>query len=818
MNVPDPQADAASAASEAPTLARYYHAALDQIVEALREGTYCAVLGPRLSGKTHLLRYVERTLTAEPYSGRSLGWPCVYVDLHAIKAFTLQGFFAELTDVIRLRLAALTGRSLPGIDLGDAGSATFRAFLTDVVSSLDRDLVLIVEHLEALPTDLVQALLTSLRAAYMDQQTLDTRILVIVSGALSLASLTVGESSPFRGIARRILIGDLSRADSAELVADQLTAAGLIASKRAHRSLLRATSGDPYLIRRICEHCIEQTCIEQAHTEAATTGSPPRLRARMVHRVVRAFLHDEVYQYAPLQEAVRLVEEDPDLLHCILLLVAHGTVARSELPLPLSPDLDPLYLTGVVEQVGDGSYRIQNQIYRDFFTAHLHAGHVGHLLAITGRWDAAIDYLEAAIKEGNEQAQIDLLPSVINSMYAADDIGQAARFLARGLAAGFGVVEARVWHATPHEKVLRLVAHMGPSAGAEAPSSPRANPSTPRAWSATEMPLTADRLEARACRQGRALRGHEGPRHVWRVIPLLVPGLKPIGAVTLCDDVPSILSGLATRSAGQRERDRQLLGYLNQAARALHAVTTRRRELTLAGRVQTSLLPVRPPQVPGWQIAASLRPAREASGDFFDFIPLPGGRLGLVIADVADKGMAAALYMALSRTLIRTYATDYPERPDLTLRAANARILADTQADLFVTVFYGVLSPDTATLTYCNAGHHPPYLLNSRNGDAPQPLPGHGMALGIMHDTHWEHTTVTFPPGAALVLYTDGVLDAQNSTESRFGTQQMLDAALAGLRAGRNPQTDILNRLQQFVGDAPQFDDITLMTVVRDPT
>jgi hypothetical protein len=800
MNAPDFRAELAGAASEAPTLARYYQAALDQIVEALRDGTYSAVLGPRLSGKTHLLRYVERNLAA------SFGWPCVYVDLHAVKAFTLQGFFAELADVIRARLAALTGRPLPAIDPTDATSATFRAFLTDVVSSLDQDVVLIVEHLEALPTDLVQALLTSLRAAYMDQQTLNTRILVVVSGALSLASLTVGESSPFRGIARRILIGDLSRSDSAELIADQLAAAGLSASKRARHFLLRATSGDPYLIRRICDHCVDK-----ATARNADAGSEPRLPARTVKRVVRAFLRDEVYQYAPLQEAVRLLEEDPDLLHCILLLVAHGTVARSELPLPLSPDLDPLYLTGVVEQVGDGSYRIQNHIYRDFFTSHFHAGHVGHLLAITGRWDAAIDYLEAAIKQGNEQAQLDLLPAVINSMYAADDIGQAARFMARGLAAGFGVVEARIWHAPPHEKVLRLVGHMGPPAGDEVPGTPQADPSLPRSWSATEMPLTADRLEARACRQGRALRGPEGPRHVWRVIPLLVPGLKPIGAVSVCDDL------LATRSTGQRERDRQLLGYLNQAARALHAVTTRRRELTLAGRVQTSLLPVRPPQLPGWQIAAALRPAREASGDFFDFIPLPGGRLGLVIADVADKGMAAALYMALSRTLIRTYAADYPDRPDLALRAANGRILADTQADLFVTVFYGVLSPDAATLTYCNAGHHPPYLLSALNGDLPQPLPGHGMALGIMHDSHWEHATVTLPPGTALVLYTDGVLDAQNSTENRFGTQQMLDAALSGLRAGRSPQVDILNRLQQFVGDAPQFDDITLMTIVRDP-
>jgi serine phosphatase RsbU (regulator of sigma subunit) len=272
----------------------------------------------------------------------------------------------------------------------------------------------------------------------------------------------------------------------------------------------------------------------------------------------------------------------------------------------------------------------------------------------------------------------------------------------------------------------------------------------------------------------------------------------------------------AGRFVEQRERDLQLAGYLNQAARAMEVVCRRRQELALAGRMQSSLLPRKPPDLPGWQLAATLRPARETSGDFYDFIPLPDGRLGIVIADVADKGMGAALYMALSRTLIRTYAADHPDRPDLALRAASERILADTGAELFVTVFYGILDPSNGTLTYCNAGHHPPYLLGSGAGDSVEALSGSGMALGVLQDIRWGHTTIQIHPGTALLLFTDGVVDAQNSQREGFGSERMLELVRTNLgRSAHKVLEALLERLQQFMGDEPQFDDITLVVVER---
>jgi serine phosphatase RsbU (regulator of sigma subunit) len=763
-------------------LARRHREAIDQLVRSVQEGTYAAVLGPRLSGKTGLLRFMADTLFP------ALGWPCAYVDLYGVRAATLAGFFAELIRSVSQSLPESQTLATAAFLSSPGSSVAFRGFLSDVVTGLGQDLILIIEHLEAVPSDLAEALLTSLRAAYMEQQTLDHRSIVIVSGALSLATLTVGESSPFHGIARRILVGDLSRQESAELLAEELAAAALTATRRAARQLLHATNGDPYLIRTVCQSCVELVCAKGLD----------RLRAADVKQVTRRFLRERVYSYAPLLEAVRLIEDDPDLLRCVLLLLAHGPVAKAELPLPLSPDLDPLYLTGVVEQVAGDKYRLQNRIYQTFLSRHFHAGRVGHLLAMAGHWDLAIDYLDAGVREGNEQSRADLLPATINSMHAAEDVAHAAHFLARGLGAAFGVAEARVWYAAAQEGHLRMIGQLGPR-----PNS--------AAWSSLEIPLTADRLEARAFRQARPLRGPEGERHVWRAIPLVPTGTRPIGVVTLCEDL------LADRSGDQRERDLQLVGYLHQAARALEAVRNRRQELALAGRMQVSLLPAALPDISGWQFAAALRPARETSGDFYDFITLPGGRLGLVVADVTDKGMGAALYMALSRTLIRNYAADYPDRPDLTLQSVSRRILADTQAGLFVTVFYGILDPHAGMLTYCNAGHPPPWLFGVDGEQGVQPLPGRGMALGVVEDVTWGRTTIPVRPDWGLVLYTDGLLDAENPAEERFGNdgiRRVIEAHIASSAA--ELQQALLLEVQQFMNGQAQVDDTTLMVVRRE--
>jgi serine phosphatase RsbU (regulator of sigma subunit) len=252
---------------------------------------------------------------------------------------------------------------------------------------------------------------------------------------------------------------------------------------------------------------------------------------------------------------------------------------------------------------------------------------------------------------------------------------------------------------------------------------------------------------------------------------------------------------------------------VNLETLAAHKMT---QELELAGRIQARFLPRRVPDVPGWDIAAALNPARQTSGDFYDFIPLDGGCLGLVVADVADKGTGAALYMALSCTLIRTFALQHPTAPDETLRAANERLLIDAGSDQFVTAFYGVLDPRSGVLTYANAGHNPACVLYAGSNGAVEMLGKTGVPLGLFEDMRWTQGRATVAPEGVLLLYTDGVSEAQNASREEFGMARLLDATRANLgRSAQDIQAAIMRAVTAFVGDAPQFDDLTLVVAVR---
>jgi serine phosphatase RsbU (regulator of sigma subunit) len=234
-------------------------------------------------------------------------------------------------------------------------------------------------------------------------------------------------------------------------------------------------------------------------------------------------------------------------------------------------------------------------------------------------------------------------------------------------------------------------------------------------------------------------------------------------------------------------------------------------ELAFAGRIQQSFLPNEIPQHPNWDFAATLIPARQTSGDFYDFVPLGDGRLGLVVADVADKGTGAALYMALSRTLIRTYAMQFPDDPGKALQFANERILADTESDQFVTVFYGVLELENGRFTYANAGHNPTFWL----GQTVKTLTKTGIPLGMFEGMAWQQETIQIGVGDSLILYSDGVPEAQNGQQEEFGEERMLAIAHQPFASATACQNGIADAVNIFVAGAPQFDDITLMVATR---
>jgi serine phosphatase RsbU (regulator of sigma subunit) len=238
-------------------------------------------------------------------------------------------------------------------------------------------------------------------------------------------------------------------------------------------------------------------------------------------------------------------------------------------------------------------------------------------------------------------------------------------------------------------------------------------------------------------------------------------------------------------------------------------------ELSLARTIQASFLPETIPQLPGWEITAALEPARQISGDFYDFIHLPEGKLGILIADVADKGLGSALYMALSSTLIRTFANDYYKDPALVLKIANQQILRNARANLFVTVFFAVLDPNIGKLHYANAGHNPPLLVGFDQGITA--LSNTGMPLGIDEDNSWDQKEIMILPGDMLLMYTDGVTDAQNLDGEFIDKKIIITVAQQNIgKSVLDVQQGILDKVHHFVNDAPRFDDLTLVILGRD--
>lgn len=235
----------------------------------------------------------------------------------------------------------------------------------------------------------------------------------------------------------------------------------------------------------------------------------------------------------------------------------------------------------------------------------------------------------------------------------------------------------------------------------------------------------------------------------------------------------------------------------------------KKHELRIAHKIQESFLPDSTPELEGFQLSAVNIPALEVGGDFYDFIPVSADMTGIVIADVSGKSVPAALFMALSRTVIRAKAQSNKDVAEV-IKEANKMILEDSKSSMFVTLFYAVLDQKSRTLRYVDAGHNPPLYYNERLKD-PIMLKAKGIALGVMDDIELEEKKLKLEEGDVIVFYTDGVTEALNAQGEFYGMERLFRIVKENHRLSAQ---EIMDKIQQslgeFCGSKPQFDDITL--------
>ncbi|MDO9326343.1 MAG: SpoIIE family protein phosphatase [Methanoregula sp.] len=240
-------------------------------------------------------------------------------------------------------------------------------------------------------------------------------------------------------------------------------------------------------------------------------------------------------------------------------------------------------------------------------------------------------------------------------------------------------------------------------------------------------------------------------------------------------------------------------------------------ELQIAAEIQRNFLPETIPTTQGFDIAAKSIPAKEVGGDFFDVVPLEvipmdNTRTGLMIADVSGKGVPAALFMALSRIVVRVTAMWF-KQPSEVISFANPIIANNSKTGMFVTLFYGVIDNDTRTLTYVNAGHNPPIVLRKKTGEIEE-LNLTGVAVGALDDAEYTQEELQLSLGDVIVLYTDGITEAVNDHEEMFDVPRLIDIIQKNRDLSSQEIADeIISAVFAFSGTQPQFDDITLMVV-----
>ena len=238
-------------------------------------------------------------------------------------------------------------------------------------------------------------------------------------------------------------------------------------------------------------------------------------------------------------------------------------------------------------------------------------------------------------------------------------------------------------------------------------------------------------------------------------------------------------------------------------------------ELKIARVIQQTLLPKTLPRFPGYEVAAYYQPAREVGGDFYDFLELEDGRLGLVIGDVTDKGIPAALVMATTRTMMRA-AAQRLFSPGEVLRSANEALVTDIPPNMFITCLYAILEPESGHIVYANAGHDLPYHRRASRSEGAEELRARGMPLGLMSGMDYEEKEIVLGKGESVLFYSDGLVEAHDPKREMFSFPRLQGLVGTHRSGGSSLFSFLLSELNRFTGEEwEQEDDITLVTLER---
>src|SRR5215212_317431 len=276
-------------------------------------------------------------------------------------------------------------------------------------------------------------------------------------------------------------------------------------------------------------------------------------------------------------------------------------------------------------------------------------------------------------------------------------------------------------------------------------------------------------------------------------------------------DDRKLLSDLSTQTAPS-VRVAELVRQQQREAQERERIE---QELKVARVIQQTLLPKTLPKLPGYDVAAYYQPAREVGGDFYDLLELEDGRLGLVVGDVTDKGIPAALVMATTRAMLRTAAQRLFSPGDV-LRRANETLVTDIPPNMFITCLYAILEPESGRLHYANAGQDLPYRRRAGRSQGAEELKARGMPLGLMSGMEYEEKEILLEKGESILFYSDGLVEAHDPHHEMFGSPRLQGLVGAHRSGGSSLIGFLLSELTRFTGeDWEQEDDITLVTLER---